>query len=117
MPAGDRTGPMGMGPMTGRGTGYCGGYGAPGWGTAMGFRGGRGGGYGFRGRGGGFGRGFGRGWGGYNAPGWSPVAAGPVAWGPEQEGQVLRDRAELLQSELDAVRKRLNDLEAGTGAD
>ena len=25
MPGGDRTGPMGMGPMTGRGAGYCGG--------------------------------------------------------------------------------------------
>ena len=31
MPAGDGTGPMGMGPMTGRGAGYCSGYGAPGW--------------------------------------------------------------------------------------
>lgn len=28
MPRGDRTGPMGMGPMTGRGAGYCGGFGA-----------------------------------------------------------------------------------------
>jgi hypothetical protein len=31
MPAGDRTGPMGMGPMTGRGMGYCGGYETLGW--------------------------------------------------------------------------------------
>ncbi|MBN1138243.1 MAG: DUF5320 domain-containing protein [Anaerolineae bacterium] len=31
MPAGDGTEAMGMGPMTGRGTGYCGGYDAPGW--------------------------------------------------------------------------------------
>ena len=30
MPAGDGTGPMGMGPMSGRGAGYCGGYDAPG---------------------------------------------------------------------------------------
>ena len=26
MPGGDRTGPMGMGPMTGRGLGYCTGF-------------------------------------------------------------------------------------------
>ncbi|MGB9888435.1 MAG: DUF5320 domain-containing protein [Anaerolineae bacterium] len=30
MPAGDRTGPMGMGPMTGRRAGYCAGYANPG---------------------------------------------------------------------------------------
>ena len=31
MPRGDRTGPMGMGPMTGRGAGYCAGYDVPGF--------------------------------------------------------------------------------------
>ncbi|MBN1177251.1 MAG: DUF5320 domain-containing protein [Dehalococcoidales bacterium] len=31
MPAGDRTGPQGMGPMTGRGQGYCSGSGRPGF--------------------------------------------------------------------------------------
>ena len=65
MPRGDRTGPAGMGPMTGRGAGYCAGYSVPGFanpafgrglvfgfgrGLGLGFRGGRGGG---RGRGGG----------------------------------------------------------------
>ena len=30
MPGGDGTGPMGMGPMTGRGAGYCAGFAAPG---------------------------------------------------------------------------------------
>ena len=50
MPGGDRTGPMGMGPMTGRGAGYCAGFAAPGFAS-----GGRGG---FFGRG----RGGGRGW-------------------------------------------------------
>ena len=30
MPRGDRTGPAGMGPMTGRGAGYCAGYPMPG---------------------------------------------------------------------------------------
>ena len=50
MPRGDRTGPMGMGPMTGRGLGYCAGYNAPGYMNAVGGRG--------------WGMGFGRGWGG-----------------------------------------------------
>ena len=31
MPRGDRTGPMGFGPMTGRGAGYCAGFGMPGF--------------------------------------------------------------------------------------
>ena len=31
MPFGDGTGPMGMGPMTGRSAGYCAGYGMPGY--------------------------------------------------------------------------------------
>lgn len=30
MPAGDRTGPEGQGPMTGRAAGYCAGYDSPG---------------------------------------------------------------------------------------
>ena len=31
MPGGDRTGPAGMGPMTGRAAGYCAGYPVPGY--------------------------------------------------------------------------------------
>ncbi|RLI76297.1 hypothetical protein DRP04_12770 [Archaeoglobales archaeon] len=31
MPGGDRTGPWGMGPRTGRGAGFCSGYGMPGF--------------------------------------------------------------------------------------
>ena len=31
MPGGNRTGPLGMGPMTGRGAGYCAGYNVPGY--------------------------------------------------------------------------------------
>ncbi len=31
MPGGDGTGPMGLGPMTGRAAGYCAGYGMPGY--------------------------------------------------------------------------------------
>jgi hypothetical protein len=62
MPAGDRTGPGGLGPMTGRGMGYCAGFPGPGFmspGPGMGF-----------GRGVGFGRGFGRGFGFGRGRGW-----------------------------------------------
>lgn len=31
MPAGNATGPMGLGPMTGRGAGFCAGFGVPGY--------------------------------------------------------------------------------------
>ena len=58
MPRGDGTGPMGMGPMTGRAAGFCAGYGMPGYMNPVA---GRGFGMGF-GRGRGFGGGGGRGW-------------------------------------------------------
>jgi hypothetical protein len=56
MPGGDKTGPAGSGPKTGRGFGYCADNDQPGYtqGFGQGFRGG--------GRGRGFGRGHGRGW-------------------------------------------------------
>ena len=40
MPAGNGTGPMGMGSMTGRGAGYCSGSGMPGYANGGGFGGG-----------------------------------------------------------------------------
>ncbi|MBN1523185.1 MAG: DUF5320 domain-containing protein [Spirochaetales bacterium] len=49
MPRGDRTGPDGFGPMTGRSAGYCAGYSAPGFMNNGGGR--RGGAFGGRGRG------------------------------------------------------------------
>lgn len=42
MPAGDRTGPEGKGPRTGRGFGFCSGYDAPGYSRRGGGRFGRG---------------------------------------------------------------------------
>jgi hypothetical protein len=39
MPFGDGTGPVGMGPMTGRATGFCAGYPAPGYMNPVGARG------------------------------------------------------------------------------
>ncbi len=67
MPGGDRSGPWGRGPRTGRGFGYCSGSERPGYapprGPVGGYRYGDGYGRGY-GRGWGFGRGWGRGWGG-----------------------------------------------------
>jgi hypothetical protein len=56
MPRGDRTGPGGFGPMTGRGSGYCAGYSMPGFVNPWIPGGGRG-------RNRGWGRGVGQGWG------------------------------------------------------
>jgi len=63
MPWGDRTGPLGLGPRTGRGLGYCSGYAYPGYMNPIyPFAGcGRGRSWGGRGPGLGFGFGFGRG--------------------------------------------------------
>ena len=80
MPLGDRTGPWGLGPMTGRGMGYCAGFPVPGFmNPGYGF------GYGF-GRGFGFDRGFGRGLGfgrgrGWRRAGFLPAWGYPYPWG------------------------------------
>ncbi len=82
MPAGDGTGPMGMGPMTGRAAGFCAGYNMPGYANPIP---GRGLGWGFgRGFWGWGGRGGGRGWRHWyyatGLPGWARLGYGP-AWG------------------------------------
>ena len=118
MPRGDKTGPRGMGPMTGRGAGLCAGFAMPGYenplpgrGFGMGF--GRGRGAWSRGFGGG-----GRGWRNMfcatGQPGWMRfgVTATPVANSdPEMEKQALKNQANYLQSELDSIRKRLDEVE------
>ncbi|HQH73943.1 MAG TPA: DUF5320 domain-containing protein [bacterium] len=121
MPRGDRTGPMGMGPMTGHAAGYCAGSGMPGYANPISGRGfgrGFGGGRGMGGRGGGRGRrhmyyatGL-PGWmrfGGYAEP-YGPPAAYPQS-NPDLEKQALKDQAAALQSELDLIKKRLGELE------
>ena len=115
MPRGDRTGPLGMGPMTGRGAGYCAGYAMPGYanprlGRGIGLFGGRGGGRGYRH------------W--YYAtglPGWARAGYAP-AWGsvpfqptPEQEASFLRSQAEGLRTALEQIEKRLQELEGKEG--
>lgn len=125
MPRGDRTGPAGMGPMTGRATGFCAGYGMPGYANPVA---GRGFGMGFgRGRGawgrGRFAGGGGRGWrNGYYAtgpvgprqgdqPGWMRYGAPIGDPDPESEKQALKNQADAMQGELDAIRKRLEEIE------
>lgn len=110
MPRGDGTGPMGLGPMTGRGLGFCKpGYvsAPPAYGRGMGFGRGRG----FRGGGRGWcGRFFASGFGGWLRPeGYSVPYQAPD---PELEKQMLKKEADALQSELNLIKKRLDDLES-----
>ncbi|MFB3779445.1 MAG: DUF5320 domain-containing protein [Bryobacteraceae bacterium] len=105
MPFGDRTGPAGLGPRTGRGAGFCGGFGF--------FGGGRGGG--------------GRGWRNRfyatGLTGWQRAFGGP--WGQqiapappysaatgEEELAVLKNQAGYFESALEHIRKRIEALES-----
>jgi hypothetical protein len=118
MPAGDGTGPMGLGRMTGRGVGFCAGFTAPGCMNPMP---GRGRGM-HRGWGRGGGRGQGRGWrhgyhamgapGAAPAPGIAPSYAAPSG---EHEVQALRAQAEHLEGTVAGIRKRIAELEAAQG--
>ena len=130
MPGGDRTGPAGMGPMTGRAAGFCAGYPVPGYMNPVGGRG-------YWGRGGGWGR---RNWyyatglpgwarAGYGLPAWgggvSPYAYGgavnPYAYGgapfapaitPQQELDALKGQAEYLEDSLEGIKKRIEEIES-----
>lgn len=122
MPGGNRTGPKGMGPRTGRAAGYCSGFGAPGYanmepGRGSGRSAGRGHGGGRDFRGGGRGRRnvfYATGIPGWMRYGGSPgYPANSPAPDPEMETQALRNQAEALQAEMDAIKKRIGELEAG----
>ena len=101
MPGGDRTGPRGMGAITGRGAGFCTGNGAPGY-LNRGF------GMGFSGRGGG-----GRGWRNWfhatGLTGWQRAGfqAAPV----ETELEQLKAHAAGLENSLGEIKKRIEQLE------
>jgi hypothetical protein len=114
MPFGDGTGPQGFGPRTGRGAGFCSGFGMTGpvnpatGGAGFGF--GRGGGLGY------FGRGRGcRNW--YRATGlprWARAGYGyPYApsFAAEDETKFLREEAEFLRKQLEEIQKRISSLE------
>ena len=114
MPFGDRTGPAGLGPMTGRAAGFCAGYSVPGYMNPVGGRGYWGCGRGFWGRGGG--RGWRNrfyatglpGWAGAGFPFWHPIAQPVTA---EQELGDLRQQAEFLQNSLSQINERIEKLE------
>ena len=119
MPAGDRTGPMGNGPMTGRAAGLCTGNSMPGYANPAGGRG-------FFGAGRGRGRGGGRGWRNWfyatgvpfrarrNYPGFQPY--GDPYYGqelrPEDEAGMLREQAEFMQKEINSINERIKELES-----
>lgn len=136
MPGGDRTGPAGLGPMTGRAAGYCAGYPVPGFMNPIPGRGFWGG-----GRGGG-------GWGRRNRfyatglTGWQRAGYGYPAFGGaspygtpygapygmpygtpygtpsvptasrEQEIDSLKGQAEYFEDALEGIKKRIEELEA-----
>lgn len=124
MPAGNGTGPRGLGRMTGCAAGYCAGFGMPGHANpavGRGFCLGRGAGA-FGGRAFGCGRGGGRGWRhlyyatgrpGWMRAGWAPGAA-PYMAAPDSEEELarLRQQAEALTKASERVRERLQKLEA-----
>ena len=112
MPGGDGTGPLGQGPMTGRGLGFCSGYNSPGY-TNPGF-----------GRGW-FGRVGGRGWRNWyyatGKPGWLRNVQGLPAWRGQgytlfsqstlkEEKNLLENYKKNLQQELQVIEKRLKEL-------
>ena len=109
MPGGDRTGPQGLGPRTGRRAGYCMGYGVPGYmnpGRGMGFGMGRG-----RGMGAGFGR-------RYAIPAEYPAVIPepvpmqvPVDTAAVDELAALRQTTEKMAQALDSITERLARLE------
>ena len=126
MPGGDRTGPMGMGPMTGRAAGYCAGFAVPGFMNAPGGRE-------FEGRGGGPGRGWRNWFYATGLTGWQRAAAGVPASGggqfapaartgpaaspaasQEQELNILKQQAETMEQQMKQLRERIEKLETGS---
>ena len=113
MPRGDGTGPLGLGPMTGRAAGFCAGYAVPGFANPWGGRRfwGRGGGRGF-GRGFGYAAPFVSGYPMYGAPAVYPgVPFPPAAVTAEAEMNGLKAQAEQMKQSLDQITQRIEELE------
>lgn len=104
MPRGDGTGPMGMGPMTGRGAGFCTGFAVPGYANPIGY------GFGF-----GRGRGFRRMFYATGLPRWARFGAQNANEAyfasDADEKEFLKRQAKFLENQLDDVKKRLDELE------
>ncbi|QSZ26989.1 DUF5320 domain-containing protein [Aceticella autotrophica] len=90
MPRGNGTGPMGMGPRTGRGMGYCSGYNVPGYANRAGF---------------GMRRGYRNMYYATGIPGW-----GRAAYAANDE-DALNAEAQYLKEQLDLINKRLDEIE------
>ena len=109
MPGGDRTGPVGRGPLTGRGAGFCNGYRVsgyanPGYNASGAFFGGRGRRNRFFATG---------------VPGWQSFAGNPLPGGmsfsaqpetPQNELDVLKERAQYLENGLKELQARMEAL-------
>jgi|SRR5690554_2959342 len=113
MPRGDGTGPMGMGPMTGRAAGYCAGYAVPGFANPVP-------GYGF-GLGLGYGRGRGRAGRGvyrwtrsavpaYPAPGFFGYPAGVPEDGFVDEKTYFLETQRNLETQISHLNSQLNQV-------
>ncbi|MBD3247467.1 hypothetical protein GF378_02500 [Candidatus Pacearchaeota archaeon] len=112
MPNGDRTGPNGQGPMTGRAMGFCAGYNSPGFTKGVPRCG--------RGMGRGFGRGFGfrrrafanptQAQGAMQAQTVQPVQ--PVVVSENQEKEILEQDLEDLKAEMQDIQERLKGLKS-----
>lgn len=120
MPRGDRTGPMGLGPMTGRGGGHCAGPERPGFRSPMWNR---------NACGCGWGRGWRRWFEGLGVPGWARSGWEASGWGPQPypyaapfpsegigEGELwaLKSQAAHLERVLEEIRRRIKDLAGGS---
>ena len=120
MPAFDGTGPLGQGPRTGGGFGYCPPTAGPYYGRPVVYgvgRGGlpRGGGRGFA-FGGGRGRGRGRRF--WRASPFTPAyhpAPDPVQVSPEQEITWLKEQSQMLQDQLNQINARITELTTEQG--
>ena len=110
MPRGDGTGPQGLGPMTGRGAGYCAGYNRPGY-TNFSMRG-----RGFFGRGGGYGW---RNWARTTGiPGWQRAQMDLPSWGGQfyqpsqtQEKEMLDQQKDILNREIKEMKDEIQAIE------
>ena len=119
MPGGNRTGPLGYGPMTGRRMGYCSGYQEPGYwhpGPGLGYGRSRGLGFG-RGMASGLGLGRTRGWRhfgrfrGYPMPYAPPYAFQEGAqMAPEREIDHLKEEDDFLKEELNRIEQIITEL-------
>jgi hypothetical protein len=113
MPGGDRTGPLGMGPLTGRAAGYCAGHSVAGYMNQIPGRGFFGRGRGWFGRGGG--RGWGRGFFSRGFPGWgyygTPVYPYSQELSPEEEANLLKEDAKVLEQQLKELQGYIETLE------